>query len=99
MAAAVSQYPISLSLYCRTGVRRGYQQANAMAYGQVVEVVADKCGAGDTDAKLCLELLKGGWFVFDAHQAVFDAQLPGSHLGGATFAAAQKSQLQARLLQ
>ena len=69
-----------------------------MAYGQVVEVVADKCGAGDTDAKLCLELLKGGWFVFDAHQAVFDAQLLGSDFCCSSATSAQEGQLQPCLL-
>ena len=69
-----------------------------MPHGQIVKVVAHKCGAGNADAKLCLQLLKSGWFVFDAHQAVLDAQLLCAHLCGATATSAQEGQLETGLL-
>ena len=69
-----------------------------MPHGQIIEVVAHKCCACNAGTNLCLQLLECGWFVFDADQAVLDAQLLCAHLCGATASSAQEGQLKPGLL-
>ena len=99
MATPPEQHPVGLPADGRAGIGWGYQQPYLVAHGQIVEVVADEGGAGWCRTQLLLELGQCSGFVFDPHQAVVNAQLPGPHFGGSSFAAAQERQLQTGLLQ
>ena len=99
MATAPAKHSISSAADGLTGVGGGDQQTNHRPNGQIVEVVSHEGGLRDAHPHVVLKSREGGRFVFDAHEAMVDAQLPCSHLRRSSLATAKESDVNPRLLQ
>ena len=81
------------------GVGGGEQQTNHRSNGQIVEVVSHERGLLEGNPHVVLKGREGGRLVFDAHEAMVDAQLPCPHLRRSTLATAEEGDVNPRLLQ
>ena len=81
------------------GVGGGEQQTNHRSNGQIVEVVSHERGLLEAHPHVVLKGREGGRLVFDAHEAMVDAQLPCPHLRRSSLATAEESDINSRLLQ
>ena len=80
MATAVFHHSIGSAVDGSAGIGGCKKQSDNRANGQVVEVIPDEGGLLCTHPKLVLQGREGCWLVFDADEAMGDAQLPGPDL-------------------
>ena len=99
MATAPAKHSIGSAADGLTGVGGGEQQTNYWPNGQIVEVVSHEGGLLDAHPNLVLKDREGGRLVFDAHEAMVDAQLLCPHLRRSTLATAEEGDVNPRLLQ
>ena len=99
MATAPAKHSIGSAADGLTGVGGGEQQTNHRPNGQIVEVVSHEGGLLDAHPHLVLKGREGGRLVFDAHEAMVDAQLPCPHLRRSSLATTEKGDVKPRLLQ
>ena len=99
MATTPAKHSIGIAADGLTGVGGGEQKTNHRPNGQIVEVVSHEGGLLDAHTHVVLKAREGGRLVFDAHEAMVDAQLPCTHLRRSSLATAEEGDVNPRLLQ
>ena len=99
MATSPAKHSICSAADRLTGVGGGEQQTNHRQYGQIVEIVSHEGGLLDAYPHVVLKGRECGRLVFDAHEAMVDAQLPCPHLRRSSLATAEEGDVNPRLLQ
>ena len=98
MATPAMEHRIGTTADGPTGVGGREQQADHRTNRQIVEVISDEGSLLNAHPQLLLQGGEGGRLVFDADQAMADAELPGPHLRCSSLATTEKGDLKPRLL-
>ena len=99
MATVPAKHSIGSATDGSTGISGRKQQSDHRSNGQIVEIVSQEGGLLDAHPHVVLKSREGGRFVFDANEAMVDAQLPCSHLRRSSLATAKESDVNPSLLQ